>query len=91
VVKLGFGARLAVLGPLEQSDLVGLDLTRNIHDVLLPDLDVTPHTQAYLTALVEKGETGMKAGKGFRTWTPQQAEETRARLRDFLAASAKSK
>jgi 3-hydroxybutyryl-CoA dehydrogenase len=28
VVKQGFGARLGVLGPLEQSDLVGLDLPR---------------------------------------------------------------
>ena len=43
VVKHGFGARLAVLGPLEQSDLVGLDLTKAIHDVLMPSLDATPH------------------------------------------------
>jgi 3-hydroxybutyryl-CoA dehydrogenase len=40
VVKRGFGARLGVLGPMEQSDLVGLDLTKNIHDTLIPDLDV---------------------------------------------------
>lgn len=85
VVKLGFGARLAVLGPLEQSDMVGLDLTKAIHDVLLPDLDVTPHTHPYLDALIEKGETGMKAGKGFRTWTPEAAEAVRERLRAFLA------
>ena len=48
VVKLGFGARMAVLGPLEQSDLVGLDLTKAIHDTLMPDLDVTPYTHPYL-------------------------------------------
>ncbi len=30
VVKHGFGKRLAVLGPLEQSDLIGLTLTRQI-------------------------------------------------------------
>jgi 3-hydroxybutyryl-CoA dehydrogenase len=85
VVKLGFGARLAVLGPLEQSDLVGLDLTKAIHDVLIPDLDVTPHSHAYLDALIAKGELGMKTGKGFRNWTPEQAEATRERLRRFLA------
>lgn len=88
VVKLGFGARMAVLGPLEQSDLVGLDLTKNIHDILLHDLDVTPHTQDYLNDLVAKGETGMKVGKGFRSWTPEQAEATRTRLKNFLAESA---
>jgi 3-hydroxybutyryl-CoA dehydrogenase len=89
VVKLGFGARLAVLGPLEQSDLVGLDLTKNIHDVLIPDLDITPHTHAYLDALVAKGDLGMKTGKGFRAWTPAQAEAVRDRLRTFLAEAAR--
>ena len=39
VVKSGFGARMAVLGPMEQSDLVGLDLTLDIQNVLIADLD----------------------------------------------------
>jgi 3-hydroxybutyryl-CoA dehydrogenase len=87
VVKLGFGARLAVLGPLEQSDLVGLDLTKAIHDTLMPDLDATPHTHPYLDALIAKGALGMKSGRGFRTWTPAEAEAVRERLRRFLAAA----
>ena len=87
VVKQGFGARLAVLGPLEQSDLVGLDLTKNIHDTLMPDLDVTPHPHPYLEALIDKGELGMKTGKGFRRWTPEQAEAVRQRLRNALVKS----
>ena len=89
VVKLGFGARLAVLGPLEQSDLVGLDLTKAIHDTLMPDLDVTPYTHPYLETLVAEGALGMKSGRGFRTWTAEEAEAVRTRLRDFLAAAAK--
>ena len=28
---------------------------------------------------------GMRSGEGFRKWTPEQAEEVRARLRNFLA------
>ena len=39
VVKTGFGARMAVLGPMEQTDLVGVDLTLDIQTVLLADLD----------------------------------------------------
>ena len=39
VVKSGFGARMAVLGPMEQSDLVGTDLTLDIQNVLLSDLN----------------------------------------------------
>jgi 3-hydroxybutyryl-CoA dehydrogenase len=89
VVKRGFGARLGVLGPMEQSDLVGLDLTKNIHDTLIPDLDVTSTTHPYLNALVEKGELGMKTGKGFRSWTAEESDAVRDRLRRALVARAK--
>lgn len=89
VVKQGFGARLAVLGPMEQSDLVGLDLTRNIQETLLPDLDNTAQVQPYLQALVDKGDLGMKAGKGFRSWTAEQAEAVRERLRRALVENAR--
>src|SRR5580704_17023604 len=39
VIKASFGRRLAVLGPLENADLVGLDLTQSIHRYVLPHLD----------------------------------------------------
>jgi 3-hydroxybutyryl-CoA dehydrogenase len=91
VVKSGFGARMAVLGPLEQSDLVGLDLTLNIHDVLIEHLDRTPGPHQFLRDKVAQGKLGMKAGEGFRRWTPQQANEVRARLQHFLANLAKKR
>ncbi|NQV55274.1 MAG: NAD(P)-binding domain-containing protein [Rhodospirillales bacterium] len=90
VVKFGFGKRMAVLGPMEQSDLVGLDLTRAIHEVLLDDLDTAQGPHPFLIHLIEAGKTGMDAGEGFRKWTPDEAAEVRARLRNFLAAEAKS-
>jgi 3-hydroxybutyryl-CoA dehydrogenase len=89
VVKQGFGARLGVLGPLEQSDLVGLDLTKNIHDTLIPDLDTTAHTHPYLETLIAKGDLGMKTGRGFRQWTPEQADAVRERLRRALIDTAR--
>jgi 3-hydroxybutyryl-CoA dehydrogenase len=91
VVKEGFGARLAVLGPLEQSDLVGLDLTLAIHETLIADLDRTPGPHPYLRARVADGALGMKAGEGFRPWTPEQATEVRERLNQFLVAQAKAR
>jgi 3-hydroxybutyryl-CoA dehydrogenase len=39
VVKQSFGLRLPVLGPAENADLVGLDLTLAIHEYVLPHLD----------------------------------------------------
>jgi 3-hydroxybutyryl-CoA dehydrogenase len=90
VVKEGFGARMAVCGPLEQSDLVGVNLTLDIHKTLIPDLDRTPGPHPYLVDLVAKGELGMSTGKGFRTWTPETAAALRKRLSDFLAQSARA-
>jgi 3-hydroxybutyryl-CoA dehydrogenase len=91
VVKDGFGARLAVLGPLEQSDLVGLDLTLDIHSTLLEHLDRTPGPHPLLRSRVAEGKLGMKSGEGFRRWTPEEAEAVRERLRRFLAGMAKAR
>jgi 3-hydroxybutyryl-CoA dehydrogenase len=90
VVKSGFGARLAVLGPLEQSDLVGLDLTLDISEVLVADLDRTAGAHPFLREKVKAGKLGMKTGEGFRRWTPEQANEVRDRLRHSLAEQAKA-
>ncbi|MCW2309107.1 3-hydroxyacyl-CoA dehydrogenase family protein [Rhodobium gokarnense] len=90
VVKLGFGRRLAVLGPMEQSDLVGLDLTEAIHRTIMPALDVTPGPHPYLRSRVADGHLGMKTGEGFYKWAPGEADAVRARLRDFLAVQARA-
>lgn len=90
VVKSGFGARMAVLGPMEQSDLVGLDLTLDIQNVLLADLDRSTEPTQFLKDKVASGKVGMRAGEGLRKWTPQSADAVRERLRQFLAAQAKA-
>jgi len=91
VVKTGFGARMAVLGPMEQSDLVGLDLTLDIQNVLIADLDRSAGPQQLLKDKVAAGKLGMRTGEGLRKWTPQSAEAVRERLRRFLAAQAKAR
>jgi 3-hydroxybutyryl-CoA dehydrogenase len=90
VVKSGFGARMAVLGPMEQSDLVGLDLTLDIQNVLLADLDRSTEPMQFLKDKVAAGKVGMRAGEGMRRWTPESADAVRERLRQFLAAQAKT-
>ena len=90
VVKSGFGARMAVLGPMEQSDLVGLDLTLDIQNVLLADLDRSTEPTQFLKDKVASGKVGMRAGEGLRQWTPQSADAVRERLRRSLAEQAKA-
>jgi 3-hydroxybutyryl-CoA dehydrogenase len=87
VVKSGFGLRLSMLGPMETADLVGLDLTLAIHEYILPHLDRTPGPAPILREKVERGELGMKTGRGFRTWTEEQAQSVRERLIAQLAAA----
>jgi 3-hydroxybutyryl-CoA dehydrogenase len=80
VVRLGFGRRLALVGPLEQADLGGLDLTLAIHQVLMPDLDNTPVPHPLLVELVEHGDLGAKSGKGFYEWRPGEADRRREEI-----------
>jgi 3-hydroxybutyryl-CoA dehydrogenase len=91
VVREGFGARTAVLGPMEQSDLVGLNLTLDIAEVLYADLDRTSGPHPFLRDLVNAGKLGMKTGEGLRQWTPQSAEAVRERLSRFLVEQAKAR
>jgi 3-hydroxybutyryl-CoA dehydrogenase len=87
VVKQSFGLRLPVLGPLENADLVGLDLTLAIHENVLPDLDRTPGPSPFLRKLVGEGKLGMKSGEGFRHWAPGEADRVRQALTAHLRSS----
>jgi 3-hydroxybutyryl-CoA dehydrogenase len=91
VVREGFGARTAVLGPMEQADLVGLDLNLDIAEVLYQHLDRTAGPHPFLREKVKAGKLGMKTGEGLRQWTPQAAEAVRQRLSHFLAEQAKTR
>jgi 3-hydroxybutyryl-CoA dehydrogenase len=91
VVKEGFGARTAVLGPMEQSDLVGLDLALDIADVLYEHLDRTAAAPQILRDKVKAGKLGMKTGEGLRKWGPGEADAVRTRLSRFLAEQAKAR
>jgi len=84
VVRHGFGSRLAAIGPLEQADLGGLELTLAIHQTLMPDLDRTPVPHPLLVEKVERGEVGVAVGKGFREWDEGEAEAVGARVTEEL-------
>ena len=91
VVKEGFGARTAVLGPMEQSDLVGLDLALDIAEVLYAHLDCTAHAPDILREKLKAGKLGMKTGEGLRKWGPGEADAVRKRLSQFLVDQAKAR
>jgi 3-hydroxybutyryl-CoA dehydrogenase len=84
VIKAAFGRRLAVLGPLENADMVGTDLTLAIHNTVLPAIDSRPGPSPYLENLVREGKLGFKSGEGFRKWTPEEQQALRATVLQHL-------
>ena len=84
VIKSAFGRRLAVLGPLENADMVGTDLTLAIYKTVLPDIDGRPRPSPYLEKLVKDKKLGFKTGEGFRKWSPEQQAALRSKVLQHL-------
>ena len=83
-IRFGFGLRLPILGPIENVDMVGTDLTLAIHSYILQHLESSPSPSPLLKKKVEQGDLGFKSGKGFQEWPPEKAQESRKRLLEYL-------
>ena len=84
VIKASFGRRIAALGPLENADMVGTDLTLAIHKFVLRDIDSRPGPSPYLKKLVKAGKLGFKSGEGFRKWSLAQQQALRQKVLQHL-------
>ncbi|MDF2115017.1 3-hydroxyacyl-CoA dehydrogenase family protein [Roseiarcaceae bacterium H3SJ34-1] len=84
VVKASFGRRLPVLGPLENADMVGADLTLAIHQQVLPYIDSRPAPSPLLEEMVKEGKLGFKSCEGFRTWSAEDQNDLRKKVLDHL-------
>ena len=85
VVRNTIGLRLAALGPLENADYIGLDLTLAIHDAVIPNINSDPHPSPLLRELVNAGRLGARTGRGFLDWPEGAREETAARLAGHIS------
>lgn len=89
VIKLSFGRRFSVLGPMEGIDLVGLELVRSVHNILFPSLENSPKASPVLDRLIDRHNLGMRTGEGLRKWTTEQIAETKSHLSSHLLTMAR--
>ena len=82
--KFGPGLRWPVMGPMENSDVVGIELTKNIHDYILPYLADNHQPSKCLQEMLDRGDLGFKTGKGWQAWTQEEMEASNTGLREYL-------
>ena len=83
-LRFGPGLRLPQLGPIENADMVGLDLTFAIHSYILKYLEDSHEPSLLLKQKVADGELGFKTGKGFAEWTAKEAAASKRSLSEYL-------
>ncbi len=95
-IKYGPGLRFPVYGPLEHTDVVGVDLALAVHTIITPALCSEPRPVALLRDMAARGDLGVKSGRGFYDWSTRDANQVKAtrdkflvdRLKERLRASA---
>lgn len=83
-LRFGPGIRLPQLAPIENADMVGIDLTYSIHSYILKHLEDSHEPSPLLKQMLDQGDLGFKSGKGFRSWTPEQAAASKKALSAYL-------
>jgi 3-hydroxybutyryl-CoA dehydrogenase len=85
VARNTLGLKLGVLGPIENADYVGLDLTFAIHEHVFPALSVATEPQAVLREAVAAGKLGAKTGQGLLRWGTDARDRLTSRLDAHIA------
>ena len=83
-VKYSFGLRLPQLAPIENSDMVGTELTYNIHNYVLQYLEDSHEPSPLLTKMKEEGKLGFKSGEGFMKWSEEEIQASKDGLNKYL-------
>jgi 3-hydroxybutyryl-CoA dehydrogenase len=74
-VKSSTGFRFACLGPMEVEDMIGLDIAAVVSGRVFKGLSNATEPSPMLLEKVEKGELGIKAGKGWYDYSGKTREE----------------
>ena len=74
-VRYSFGFRYAAVGPMTQKEISGWDGMANAAKEIYPSLSNITTLPPKVVQMMAEGKTGMKAGEGFRKWTPEEISQ----------------
>jgi 3-hydroxybutyryl-CoA dehydrogenase len=83
-VKYSFGLRLPQLAPIENSDMVGTQLTYNIHNYVLKYLADNHEPSPLLQQMIDEGKMGFASGEGFLKWDDESIAKSKKDLNEYL-------
>lgn len=79
-VRASYGFRLANLGPMEAEDMIGLDTAARVSGNIFKALSNATEASPDLVKKVERGELGIKSGKGWYDYTGKTREEVNDKI-----------
>ena len=80
VVTTSLGRRLGVAGPFEVFDAAGADVWHAIFEGLAHDIESSTEIPPGIARMVERGDFGLKTGRGVYEWSPESSAELRSRI-----------
>jgi 3-hydroxybutyryl-CoA dehydrogenase len=86
-VRYSFGFRYAAVGPMTQKEISGWDGMANAAKEIYPSLSNIDAIPPSLAKLMAEGKTGIKAGEGFRKWSPEESKAINAQYTRRLKAA----
>ena len=86
-VRYSFGFRYAAVGPMTQKEISGWDGMANAAKEIYPSLSNIDAIPPSLAKLMAEGKTGIKAGEGYRKWSPEESKAINAQYTRRLKAA----
>jgi 3-hydroxybutyryl-CoA dehydrogenase len=86
-VRYSFGFRYAAVGPMTQKEISGWDGMANAAKEIYPSLSNIDAIPPSLAKLMAEGKTGIKAGEGYRKWSPEESKAVNAQYTRRLKAA----
>ena len=80
VVTTSLGRRLGVAGPFEVFDAAGADVWHAIFEGLAHDIESSTEVPPGIARMVERGDFGLKTGRGVYEWSDESSAELRRRI-----------